>query len=107
MRRWKEGDTAEVSGLKFRVVKGYKGPDDLRLEVFINNDYGDWVPVPMNLGFVLADFFGENEDHLYPPEQGYAGGNYYVNHLYLARKHGWEYAQNRLAAEKQAKRAKE
>jgi hypothetical protein len=102
-RRFQAGQEYTISGLQFRVVAGKKGPDDLRLEVM--NDAGNYRPVLMSLGLFLADFFGENEDYLYPPPG--AGGDYYISECWRARRQGWEEAALHLVRQKAAKRARE
>lgn len=102
-RRFEAGQEYTMSGLQFRIVEGYKSPDDLRLEVL--TDAGDYMPVKMTLGLFLADFFGENEDYLYPPPG--EGGDRYISECWHARRRGWKEAAARLAREKAAKRARE
>ena len=94
MRRWRDGWQATIDGIPMRVVQGYKSPDDLRMEWHVD---GRWIPVRMNVGAVLADFFYENEDHLYPSG---AGGRKYLGFLHEAARHGWRQAVGRLADEK-------
>lgn len=101
VRRWQEGDSVEVSGVAFRIVLGRKwapnGGQDLRLETLTA---AGWRPVDMALGFFLADFFGENEDVLYPPGDGNKGGRMYLGRCSVAYRDGWEVAVGKLAEEK-------
>lgn len=102
MRRWTADRTVNINGLRFRAVTGYKHPKDLRLEVL--QEVG-WRPVPMLVGAMLADFFGENEDVLYPPPA--AGGRKYMGYLWDAYQTGWQSADARLRQERAAKEARD
>lgn len=97
-RRFIEGDVFEVDGIEFWIQRGEKGPGDLRLMMLTPTG---WRPIRMTLGFFLADFFYENEEVLYPPEQGYAGGGYYLERCREAAEAGWRSAQVRLNGERQ------
>lgn len=99
-RRWQNGDFGELHGLRWRVRTGAKHPEDLVLEI---NVEGYWLAVSMTLGFLLADFFFQNEDVLYPPSQGYRGGYKYLNDCKVAALHGWDKAAAGLRAEKAMK----
>lgn len=96
MTHFIDGDTFEVSGLHFRVVRGSKSPDDLRLEWSTG---GQWWPVHMAAVALMADFFYENEDRLYPPPR-YRGGRYFLDYLYESVIKGWERADLKLRLEK-------
>lgn len=114
-RRWSAGDQAEHSGFNFRVVRGSKSADDLRLEVLA---MGRWRPVRMSLGFFLADFFYENEDVLYPREphdparclkpgcdgSKHRGGQKYIGELRKAGRQGWQATDAFLEAERAEQR---
>lgn len=102
-RRWREGWRATVDGVTLRVVRGKKqsrivGADDLRMDIFVG---GEWKPVHMSLGCILADFFMENEDVLYPPTQGFAGGTYYLRALEQAPLIGWEAVVSKIRDERE------
>lgn len=101
MRRWEAGYNGTASGISYRVVQGRKSADDLRLEFRVN---GEWRPVAMDIGFLLADFFFENEHVLYPRSQGYRGGWKYIQALQRAALDGWEAALSDLDQEKDSKR---
>ena len=92
-RRWKAGDEGYCNEIRYRVVTGRKGPDDLRLDLFIN---GDWQPAKMEIGFLMADFFFENEHALYPRARGYRGGFEYLKALQDASRYGWQATQRQL-----------
>lgn len=110
-RRWEAGQTGMVGGIPWRVVQGYKRPDDLRLEFFFSGR--GWVAVKMEVGFLLADFFFENEEVLYPRENdhgyptGRDGGLYYLRAATHAAHYGWEAARDKLGDEKRRKRERE
>lgn len=98
MRRFAAGFAVTEAGLPFRVVVGRKAPADLRIEWLTPSG---WRAVTMGAGALLAAFFCENEDVLYPPPA--AGGRYYMRFLEQAVSEGWEAATKRLAEERQAK----
>ena len=92
-RRWRAGDRFWCDEVEYRVMPGRKGPDDLRLEHYVN---GEWRPVKMETGFLLADFFFENEHVLYPRAKGYRGGYEYLRAIQHATRYGWESTQQQL-----------
>lgn len=93
-RRWRpDGEPFWCDGIQYRVVPGRKGPDDMRLEKHLN---GEWQPVRMEAGFMLADFFFENEHVLYPRAKGYRGGFEYLKAIQFAAQNGWESTQRQL-----------
>lgn len=93
-RRWFEGWSGEIGGVRFRIVQGVKSPEDLRLDWLVE---GSWIAVPMKVGGFLADFFCENEDILYPPPA--KGGRKYIEYLRWSARHGVDKAQAGLEAE--------
>jgi len=97
-RRWKAGMAGDCGGIPWRIVPGRKGPGDLRLELFAN---GQWLAVKMDLGFLMADFFFENEELLHPPAKGNLGGSMYTGHCLMAIAHGWETARQWLAVQRE------
>jgi hypothetical protein len=101
MRRFAPGSHGEFGGIEWRVWRGRKAPEDLRLEIRSM----EFVPVPMALGFLLADFFAENEDVLFPPSKGFQGGRRYLLYLSRAVRLGWESAVALLNDEKRRKAA--
>lgn len=101
-RRWQAGDNFWCDGIRYRVVEGRKKPGDLRLERRID---GEWQPVRMESGFMLADFFFENEHVVFPRADGYRGGYEYLKELHNAARHGWEATQRKLRGQQQRLRS--
>jgi hypothetical protein len=102
VRRWKAGDWLEVGGQRWRVVAGRKetkspATEDLRIEWPVD---GRYVPIPMMALAVLADFFYDNEEALYPRVNGYKGGRKPKAYMTWAADHGYERAEAGLQAEK-------
>ena len=91
-----------VDGIRFRIVQGKKADNDLRLEWQIPG--GEWRAVSMAAGAIMADFWYENENVLYPPERGLLGGEKYSQYLGTAMHDGWEVADAVLQTEKAASR---
>ena len=100
-RRWQAGWTYVVAGLPLRVVPGRKSSDDLVMQWRVN---GEWWSIPMAATAIIADFWYENEDVLYPPTRGFLGGRKYTRYLRKAIEEGWESAEAELQSEKAAKR---
>lgn len=105
-RRWKDGDHGTIGGnFTWRVVRGRKGEGDLILQLYVN---GQFRNVPMELGFMFADFFPENEEQVLYPDDGAkrvagGGGDYYMSECQRARKHGWRSAADKLIRERAAR----
>lgn len=85
-------------GIEYRVVQGRKAPGDMRLDIRVKGSA--WVPVPMNLGALLADFHFQVEDILYPRGCGLQGGEKYMRFLRTAVNEGHEAASGSLYREK-------
>lgn len=101
-RRWKPTEF-ELDGLRWRVVKGRKSPDDLRLEHMTPKG---WRPTAMALLFMLTDFWYENEDLLYPKPR-YQGAEYLLRAVRRAAVNGYQSEVDKLEGEKQRKRERE
>jgi hypothetical protein len=99
-RRFRVGDTFEISGIKFRIVKGRKKPGDLVVE-WLTPD--GWQSIKMSAAFLLDDFFYENEHWLYPPPS--QGGDYYYRHVRHAMQFGWDKSAKALEIDKATKNA--
>lgn len=97
-RRWYAGQSFSIDDMHFRVVAGKKGPDDLRLDQLVD---GKWVAVRMAVGGMMADFFFENEEVLYPPPA--KGGKKYLDYVRDAARFGWERAEAALRVERAVK----
>ena len=103
MRRFKDGDLFQFHGAMFRVVKGKKSPDDLRLDMWLGTRMeGQWVPVKASWVFLMSDFIYENEDVLYPPTGRRAGGEKFMKALREAVRDGWVAATQTLEAERRS-----
>ena len=107
-RRWAPGAEFELDGLRWRVVRGRKqsrvpGEIDLRLEHLTPQG---WRPTAMALLFMLADFWYENEDLLYPRPR-FQGADYLLRAVGRAAKNGYQSEVDRLEAEKARKRERE
>lgn len=94
-RRWEKGWRQKIAGIDFRTASGDKAPGDLRMEWRTSTG---WQPIPMSVLFLLADFFGDNEDHLttFRPHWREPGAEYFLKALTQAVLKGWETATKRL-----------
>lgn len=100
-RRFAVGHTGECSEIRYRVIQGAKKPGDLVLQLYVN---GRWQRIRMELGFLLAAFFFENEEVLYPPSGSrHIGGDYYMRECWDAIYYGWESAAQKLRKERAAR----
>ena|SRR5258708_3879532 len=89
VRRFAAGDAGTCSGIAWRIVPGEKDPDDLVLQLYVN---GEWTWIRMELGFMLAAFFFENEEVIRPPGYRDTGGDYYMRACWDAIYNTWESA---------------
>jgi len=85
-RRFQIGDKGDLSGVHWRIEEGRKGPEDKVLEIVVP----EVCKVPMGLGLLMAQFFFDNEEHLYPQAYGYRGGFLYLDVCAKAALQGWE-----------------
>ena len=90
-RRFHEGDTFTIPPLEYRMVRGRKGPDDLKLEW---RYVAPWRPVELDHVGLIVDAIAENENVLYPPPA--AGGGYVWRFVRKALQYGWIAARNEL-----------
>lgn len=88
-RRFAAGQTGEIDGIPYRVLRGDKHPDDLVIELHAG---GQWRRIRMDLGFFLAAFFFENEEVIRPPSYRDTGGDYYMRACWDAIYNTWESA---------------
>lgn len=106
MRRFTAGMAGDIGGVQWRVVQGKKSPSDLRLDICCPQ----FVPVKMDVGFLFADFYADNERVL--AAEGYLtgvapdAGARYITFLKGAQFAGWEVAADQLHLERAAKAAK-
>jgi hypothetical protein len=60
----------------------------------------------MEVGLMLADFFHANEQHLFPPHNGYSGGNAYLAACAKAARDGWRVPAGELREAQNRKQAR-
>ena len=99
-RHWHARQAGFVSGIAYRVVPGDKAPGDLRLELRLD---GAWRAVSMELTFLTADFFSENEDAIrqHRPYWRRSGQGYFMDRVYRAVREGWEPVASELREQRQ------
>jgi hypothetical protein len=97
-RRWREGQTFEVSGIRFRVVRGTKFRGDLRLDWWTGSG---WRPLEMAVTFLTVDFFTENEAARGRGMRHWrqSGERYFLNECRDAVRKGWEVPTRRIVAQ--------
>lgn len=98
-RRFNEGDTFRLQGIDFRVVRGKKGPADLRLDWLLSVG---WQPVCVDIVGLIADFVYENENYLYPPPR-FKGGEKFMAYIRQAVGDGYRQANHDLHLERAVK----
>lgn len=106
--RWERIEPFEVGGLWFRVVpeaeansRKRKGNGHMVIEFYRAPGEqpdgwhpGAWIPVPMSFVFLLCEFFGTEEDYMFPRVKGNMGGDMifrYAQYAYRGRG-GWRTA---------------
>lgn len=99
-RRFQLGDRIELAPMEYRLVRGRKGPDDLRLDW--RPTELDWRPVELDHAFLIVDAIADNENVLYPYPA--AGGGKVNAAIRVALRDGWQRARLDLHAER-ARRA--
>jgi len=95
-RRFHEGEQFEIGNVQYRVVRGKKGPDDLRID---RRFATDWQPVTLDDTFLILDFIADNENVLYPPPA--KGGAKVLEAVKIALQFGWRRARHDLHLERQ------
>ena len=100
------GQTGTIGSVRWRIVEGKKSPSDQRLDILCSQ----FAPVKMDLGFLFADFYAQNERRL--AEEGYLSrsvardaGARYRYFIEGSQLLGWEAASDQLAFERERKRA--
>lgn len=86
-RRFEAGQTFTIGQLQYRIERGDKHPDDLRLDW---RYCGDWQPVVLDHVALIVDMIADNENILYPPPA--AGGDYVRRYVIKALREGWRAA---------------
>jgi hypothetical protein len=94
-RRFRLGDTFEIAPMQYRLVRGSKHPDDLRLDWRWTTE---WRPVELDHVALIVDAIADNENVLYPPPA--AGGAKVVQFVIAALRHGWRTARHDLHLER-------
>lgn len=97
---FRAGDHGEIFGVEWRIVRGRKHPEDLRLEIRTPK----FLPVSMVLGYLFADFYAQNERVLYPHIRD-AGRRYRIA-IHGAQTLGWQDAADQLAYEREQANAR-
>lgn len=104
-RRFQDGEEGTLlGGFDYRIVRGRKGPDDLVLQLKGPSEYRH---VPMELGFMVTDFFVENENMLYREEFRYEGGRYYLRKLRETLDKGWRPVSDELQAQRRRRQQRD
>src|SRR5262249_11707091 len=58
-----------------------------------------WLEVKMDAGFLMADFFFNEEHAMYERERGFKGGYKYMDAVWQAARKGWQHAAQVLCME--------
>lgn len=96
-----DSGTLDNGRIEWRVETGKKKEGDLKILLRIP----DWTVVSMNMSALLADFLYQNENVLYPPTEGYLGGEKFHQFLDKAMSEGVLAASDELEQEKRRKRS--
>lgn len=94
-RRFHDGDVFDIPPMQYRIVRGKKGPEDLRLDWRWTTD---WRPVELDHVAIIVDAIADNENVLYPPPA--SGGAKTWRFVQTAFKFGWRRARNDLHLER-------
>lgn len=82
------GDTAIYSGVRTRIEKGNKSPDDFTWNIYTDDE----TRVPFDYVINAVRAFCVIEDRLYPRSKGKQGYNYFLKRLDDVRAYGWRHA---------------
>ncbi len=66
-----------------------------------------WLEVKMDAGFLMADFFFNEEHAMFERERGFRGGFKYMAALWQAAREGWDHAALALCMERKQKALRE
>ena len=94
-RRFHVGETFDIPPMQYRLVRGRKGPDDIRLEW---RWCTDWRPAELDHVALIVDVVADNENVLYPLPA--AGGGKTWAFVRSAFKDGWLKARHDLHLER-------
>jgi hypothetical protein len=94
-RRFQLGETFEIPPMQYRLVRGTKSPEDLRLDWRWATD---WRPVELDHVALILDAIADNENVLYPPPA--AGGAKVWRFAMTAFRQGWRKARHDLHLER-------
>ena len=103
-RRFHAGDTFRIPPMDYRLERGKKGPDDLRLDWRYHDDQGrisPWRPVELDHVALIVDAIADNENVLYPLPA--SGGAYVWRFVRTAFKDGWHKARHDLHLQRMCK----
>lgn len=100
-RRFRAGQSEEISGLRFRIGPGGKKPGDLVVQW---RTPAGWRHIKLDALAFLTDFFYENEHWLFPPPC--AGGERVRHFLRDAVADGWALTVDRLHEERARAKAR-
>lgn len=102
------GDSGNIGGIEWRVVRGEKTLNDIVLQFRIGDS--EWVKPKMAVGFLQHDFHTQAEDRL--KADGYfntsaLGGGMYANLARSAGQVGWEWSAGKVEGQREQRRRRE
>jgi hypothetical protein len=117
MARPERTEPFQINGMWFRVVPEElaasplrKGNGHMVLQYWrAAGQYPDgyhqaqWLEVKMDAGFLMSDFFFNEEHAMYERDRGYRGGYKYMDALWQAARKGWQDAARVLCMERKRK----
>lgn len=101
MNSFAPGQTGGIGGVSWRLVRGRKHPEDIRLDILVP----DWTALTMGFCGFASEVFYWNENILFPPPH-LRGGAMYLDFLKDAAYNGWEQANEKLQAQRRAAAAR-
>lgn len=107
MARFEIGDCGDLGGILWRVSEGKKSANDKRLDICAPS----WSPVPMNLHFLGAHFYAENEralalDGYFPAWVAERPAHKFLHAMERATEVGFEVVSEQLRAERTLRRSR-
>jgi hypothetical protein len=103
-RRFHAGETFRIPPMEYRLERGKKGVDDLRLDWRYSDDDGrisPWRPVELDHVALILDAIADNENILYPPPA--SGGAYVTRFVRTVFREGWCKARTELHLQRMQK----